>query len=182
MWSLPVQCDALGVGRVYAEVYAHQGWFSSKLTWVSQLSLNTFYLNNILTRSNEYTVQDADYVLKYQHWQTDSNSASPSAPQNIDFPLPCPLEVFEMLVVPEQTYPLICVAVSKGTELNQVVKFGTVNPNTTSSWFTEAGEDSLGTSVQLKTQVVLRDVVKHGSQNNSLSLSSFLIKTCHRRV
>ncbi|XP_060896197.1 mitogen-activated protein kinase kinase kinase kinase 3-like isoform X6 [Labrus mixtus] len=58
--------------------------------------------------------------------------------KNIDFPLPCPLEVFEMLVVPEQTYPLICVAVSKGTELNQVVKFGTVNPNSTSSWFTEA--------------------------------------------
>ncbi|KAM4591190.1 mitogen-activated protein kinase kinase kinase kinase 3-like isoform 14-T14 [Odontesthes bonariensis] len=58
--------------------------------------------------------------------------------KSIDFPLPCPLEVFEMLVVPEQTYPLICVAVSKGTELNQVVRFGTVNPNTTSSWFTEA--------------------------------------------
>uniref|UniRef100_A0A8D3BRK5 non-specific serine/threonine protein kinase n=1 Tax=Scophthalmus maximus TaxID=52904 RepID=A0A8D3BRK5_SCOMX len=61
--------------------------------------------------------------------------------KNIDFPLPCPLEVFEMLVVPEQTYPLICVAVSKGTELNQVVRFGTVNPNSTSSWFTEAGAD-----------------------------------------
>uniref|UniRef100_A0A673W5D5 Mitogen-activated protein kinase kinase kinase kinase n=1 Tax=Salmo trutta TaxID=8032 RepID=A0A673W5D5_SALTR len=59
---------------------------------------------------------------------------------NIDFPLPCPLEVFEMLVVPEQQYPLICVAVSKGTELSQVVRFGTVNPNSTSSWFTEAGQ------------------------------------------
>uniref|UniRef100_A0A669EVN4 Mitogen-activated protein kinase kinase kinase kinase n=1 Tax=Oreochromis niloticus TaxID=8128 RepID=A0A669EVN4_ORENI len=62
--------------------------------------------------------------------------------KTIDFPLPCPLEVFEMLVVPEQTYPLICVAVSKGTELNQVVRFGTVNPNSTSSWFTEAGENT----------------------------------------
>lgn len=69
-------------------------------------------------------------------------SVSSSPRQNIDFPLPCPLEVFEMLVVPEQTYPLICVAVSKGTELNQVVRFGTVNPNSTSSWFTEAGEKS----------------------------------------
>lgn len=47
-----------------------------------------------------------------------------------------------MLVVPEQTYPLICVAVSKGTELSQVVRFGTVNPNSTSSWFTEAGENT----------------------------------------
>uniref|UniRef100_A0A8C7VBB2 Mitogen-activated protein kinase kinase kinase kinase n=1 Tax=Oncorhynchus mykiss TaxID=8022 RepID=A0A8C7VBB2_ONCMY len=59
--------------------------------------------------------------------------------KNIDFPLPCPLEVFEMLVVPDQQYPLICVAVSKGIELSQVVRFGTVNPNSTSSWFTEAG-------------------------------------------
>ncbi|KAG7462812.1 hypothetical protein MATL_G00188730 [Megalops atlanticus] len=58
--------------------------------------------------------------------------------KNIDFPLPCPLEVFEMLVVPEQQYPLICVAVSKGTELSQVVRFETVNPNSTSSWFTES--------------------------------------------
>nr|XP_046257278.1 mitogen-activated protein kinase kinase kinase kinase 3-like isoform X4 [Scatophagus argus] len=58
--------------------------------------------------------------------------------KSIDFPLPCPLEVFEMLVVPEHTYPLICVAVSKGTELNQVVRFSTVNPNSTSSWFTES--------------------------------------------
>lgn len=63
--------------------------------------------------------------------------------QNIDFPLPCPLEVFEMLVVPEHAYPLICVAVSKGSELNQVVRFGTINPNSTSSWFTEAGEGQL---------------------------------------
>ncbi|KAI1894658.1 hypothetical protein AGOR_G00118030 [Albula goreensis] len=56
----------------------------------------------------------------------------------IDFPLPCPLEVFEMLVVPEQEYPLICVAVSKGTELSQVVRFETVNPSSTSSWFTQS--------------------------------------------
>lgn len=74
-------------------------------------------------------------------------SVSSSTQQNIDFPLPCPLEVFEMLVVPEQTYPLICVAVSKGTELNQVVRFGTVNPNSTSSWFTEAGKNSITNSV-----------------------------------
>ncbi|XP_041108111.1 mitogen-activated protein kinase kinase kinase kinase 3 isoform X3 [Polyodon spathula] len=57
--------------------------------------------------------------------------------KHIDFPLPCPLEVFEMLVVPEQEYPFICVAVSKGTEFNQVVRFENVNPTSTSSWFTE---------------------------------------------
>lgn len=52
------------------------------------------------------------------------------------------MEVFEMLVVPEHTYPLICVAVSKGTELNQVVRFGALNPNATSSWFNQAGRSS----------------------------------------
>lgn len=59
--------------------------------------------------------------------------------QNIDFPLPCPLEVFEMLVVPEQQYPLICMAVSKGSGQDQVVRFETVNPSSTSSWFIESG-------------------------------------------
>ncbi|KAK7119276.1 hypothetical protein R3I94_021201 [Phoxinus phoxinus] len=55
--------------------------------------------------------------------------------KSIDFPLPCPLEVFEMLVVPEHQYPLICIAVSKGMELNQVVRFETLNPNSTTNWF-----------------------------------------------
>lgn len=55
--------------------------------------------------------------------------------KSIDFPLPCPLEVFEMLVVPEHQYPLICIAVSKGTEFNQVVRFETLNPNSTTNWF-----------------------------------------------
>lgn len=75
-----------------------------------------------------------------------------------------------MLVVPEQTYPLICVAVSKGTELNQVVKFGTVNPNTTSSWFTEAGENSLSSSVKFVLRSCRCSYVKHGCQNNDPSL------------
>ncbi|XP_051531438.1 mitogen-activated protein kinase kinase kinase kinase 3 isoform X2 [Myxocyprinus asiaticus] len=58
--------------------------------------------------------------------------------KSIDFPLPCPLEVFEMLVVPEHQYPLICIAVSKGTELNQVVRFETLNPNSITNWFTDS--------------------------------------------
>uniref|UniRef100_A0A8C7YKJ6 Mitogen-activated protein kinase kinase kinase kinase n=1 Tax=Oryzias sinensis TaxID=183150 RepID=A0A8C7YKJ6_9TELE len=73
--------------------------------------------------------------------------------KTMDFPLPCPLEIFEMLVVPEQTYPLICVAVSKGNELNQVVRFGTVNPNATSSWFPESGENPPATCVIHVTQL-----------------------------
>uniref|UniRef100_G3PEL3 Mitogen-activated protein kinase kinase kinase kinase n=1 Tax=Gasterosteus aculeatus aculeatus TaxID=481459 RepID=G3PEL3_GASAC len=79
--------------------------------------------------------------------------------KNIDFPLPCPLEVFEMLVVPEQTYPLICVAVSKGTELNQVVRFGTVNPNSTSSWFTEASENNTPQTCVIHVTQLERDTI-----------------------
>ncbi|NWW64778.1 M4K3 kinase, partial [Ifrita kowaldi] len=73
--------------------------------------------------------------------------------KHIDFPVPCPLRLFEMLVVPEQEFPLVCVGVSRGRDLNQVVKFETVNPNSTSSWFTETGLYTTETSVVHVTQL-----------------------------
>uniref|UniRef100_A0A665U1C0 Mitogen-activated protein kinase kinase kinase kinase n=1 Tax=Echeneis naucrates TaxID=173247 RepID=A0A665U1C0_ECHNA len=59
--------------------------------------------------------------------------------RHFDFPLPSPLKVFEMLVVPEHEYPLVCVAISQGTEPGQVVRFETINLSSCSSWFTEMG-------------------------------------------
>ncbi|NXP15209.1 M4K3 kinase, partial [Thinocorus orbignyianus] len=73
--------------------------------------------------------------------------------KHIDFPVPCPLRLFEMLVVPEQEFPLVCVGVSRGRDFNQVVKFETVNPNSTSSWFTETGSYTTETSVVHVTQL-----------------------------
>lgn len=58
--------------------------------------------------------------------------------KHIDFPLPCPLRVFEMLVVPHRQFPLVCVGVGRGKDFGQVVRFETVDPDSTSSWFTES--------------------------------------------
>uniref|UniRef100_A0A8C9U6U0 non-specific serine/threonine protein kinase n=1 Tax=Scleropages formosus TaxID=113540 RepID=A0A8C9U6U0_SCLFO len=78
--------------------------------------------------------------------------------KHFDFPLPSPLKVFEMLVVPEQEYPLVCVAISQGTEPGQVVRFETINLNSCSSWFTEMGSGTSQTYAIHVTQLE-RDTV-----------------------
>uniref|UniRef100_UPI00398F4D5A mitogen-activated protein kinase kinase kinase kinase 3 isoform X4 n=1 Tax=Pristiophorus japonicus TaxID=55135 RepID=UPI00398F4D5A len=106
--------------------------------------------------------------------------------KHVDFPLPNPLKVFELLVVPEQEYPLLCVAVSKGTELNQVVRFETVNPNSTSSWFTETDTPQANvihvTQLERDTIIVCMDrclkiVNLRGRLKSSRKLSSELTFT-----
>uniref|UniRef100_A0A668ABD3 non-specific serine/threonine protein kinase n=1 Tax=Myripristis murdjan TaxID=586833 RepID=A0A668ABD3_9TELE len=74
--------------------------------------------------------------------------------KHFDFPLPSPLKVFEMLVVPEQEYPMVCVAISQGTEPGQVVRFETINLNSCSSWFTEMGTNAIHVT-QLERDTVL---------------------------
>ncbi|KAL6462111.1 hypothetical protein MHYP_G00302560 [Metynnis hypsauchen] len=59
--------------------------------------------------------------------------------KTLDVPLPIPLQVFEMLVVPEHLYPLICMAISKGSDVSQVVQFHTLDPNSPSPWITHSG-------------------------------------------
>ncbi|XP_058019085.1 mitogen-activated protein kinase kinase kinase kinase 5 isoform X3 [Ahaetulla prasina] len=105
--------------------------------------------------------------------------------KHFDFPLPTPLKVFELLVIPEQEYPMICVAISKGAESNQVVQFETINLNSASSWFTEIGTgcqqlDAIHVS-QLERDTVLvcmdrfvKIVNLHGKLKSSKKLASEL--------
>jgi [mitogen-activated protein kinase] kinase 5 len=62
--------------------------------------------------------------------------------KHFDVPLPHPLNVFEMLVIPEQECSMACVTISKSTKKNQVVLFESINLNSASSLFTEIDASS----------------------------------------
>uniref|UniRef100_F7CVS0 Mitogen-activated protein kinase kinase kinase kinase n=1 Tax=Monodelphis domestica TaxID=13616 RepID=F7CVS0_MONDO len=97
--------------------------------------------------------------------------------KHFDFPLPNPLNVFEMLVIPEQEYPMVCVALSKGTESSQVVQFETINLNSASSWFTEIGTENqtLRTKIgNLETNGFVKIVNLQGKLKSSKKLASEL--------
>ncbi|XP_029141326.1 mitogen-activated protein kinase kinase kinase kinase 1 [Protobothrops mucrosquamatus] len=51
-----------------------------------------------------------------------------------DFPLPSVLPIFEMLITPDEEYPVVCIGVSKGLP-GQAVQFQVINLNSLTSWF-----------------------------------------------
>lgn len=59
-----------------------------------------------------------------------------------------------MLVVPEHHYPLICVSVVKGSQPDQVVTFGTVDPNDIAPTFTEPGRNRSPNAIPFITTFV----------------------------
>lgn len=63
----------------------------------------------------------------------------PSCLQHFDFPLPNPVRVFEMVVAPQQEYPLVCIGVCRGSSPNLPVIVEYINLNSNTSWFTNSG-------------------------------------------
>ncbi|XP_029536593.1 mitogen-activated protein kinase kinase kinase kinase 5-like isoform X1 [Oncorhynchus nerka] len=62
--------------------------------------------------------------------------------KHFDFPLPSPLHVFEMMVAPQQEYPLVCIGVHRGPSPEQPIQLDNMNLNSNTSWFTNTGLES----------------------------------------
>ncbi|XP_061536868.1 mitogen-activated protein kinase kinase kinase kinase 5-like isoform X6 [Phycodurus eques] len=56
--------------------------------------------------------------------------------KHFDFPLTNALRVFEMVLDPQQEYPLVCISVSRGTGPTLPITLEYINLNSNTSWFT----------------------------------------------
>nr|XP_034974840.1 mitogen-activated protein kinase kinase kinase kinase 1 isoform X1 [Zootoca vivipara] len=75
-----------------------------------------------------------------------------------DFPLPSPLPVFEMLMSPNEEYPVVCIGVAKGPP-GQAVQFQIINLNSLTSWFIDDGSEPLCTGPVQVTQLDSKTVM-----------------------
>ncbi|KAM4627195.1 mitogen-activated protein kinase kinase kinase kinase 5 [Polymixia lowei] len=73
--------------------------------------------------------------------------------KHFDFPLPSPLRVFQMLVVPHQEYPLVCIGVSRGPGSYQPITIDNINLNSNTSWFTNTGLEKRSPDVMQVNQL-----------------------------
>uniref|UniRef100_A0A674NEB8 non-specific serine/threonine protein kinase n=1 Tax=Takifugu rubripes TaxID=31033 RepID=A0A674NEB8_TAKRU len=120
----------------------------------------------------------------------------PQKPLLETFPLPSPLRVFEMVVAPQQEYPLVCIGVSRGPSTHFPVNVNYINLNSNTSWFTNSGMGTLR-SPGLKSlfpsrwvcvcvlyfEETLLAVWRHGWQRRRLGSSEVLEgATDHRKI
>uniref|UniRef100_A0A674ML28 Mitogen-activated protein kinase kinase kinase kinase n=1 Tax=Takifugu rubripes TaxID=31033 RepID=A0A674ML28_TAKRU len=108
--------------------------------------------------------------------------------KHFEFPLPSPLRVFEMVVAPQQEYPLVCIGVSRGPSTHFPVNVNYINLNSNTSWFTNSGMGTLR-SPGLKSlfpiyfEETLLAVWRHGWQRRRLGSSEVLEgATDHRKI
>lgn len=114
-----VQCGSPAVVRAHEQVHAHKGIQPTLFKWSAP---RNFRVVNIIVSNCGIT-----------------HTFPPPCVQNFDFPLPSPLRVFEMVVAPQQEYPLVCIGVSRGANTQFPVNVNYINLNSNTSWFTNSG-------------------------------------------
>nr|XP_033812434.1 mitogen-activated protein kinase kinase kinase kinase 1 isoform X2 [Geotrypetes seraphini] len=105
--------------------------------------------------------------------------------KHFDYPLPNPLNVFEMLVAPKEEYPMVCIGVGKALSASSAVKFRIINLNSATSWFTDLhpgnSESSPVQVTQLESDLALvlldntlRIVDLHGALSKKTSVPEII--------
>ncbi|KAM4019672.1 mitogen-activated protein kinase kinase kinase kinase 1 isoform 2-T2 [Anomaloglossus baeobatrachus] len=97
--------------------------------------------------------------------------------KHFDFPLPCPLKIFEMLVVPGEQYPIVCIGVSNGSSPHCKIQFQIINLNSLTSWFTDNKDEESWTGPVQVTQIGYDQVLV--LTNNTLNLVNHIGESQH---